>query len=147
MKPLLIALFLTAGTATAPAIAQDTRAATASGQAWAEVSRAVSQDGILHVELRFLTDRPAYPGERIYDDIPADRLNAMIYVMKGDQSFPLWLEDGKAMVPDRLELRAGDGPQVGHWQADFVAPHHDVTEAFLHLPNLAPVGPFRIERR
>ncbi|MFT3689137.1 hypothetical protein [Paenirhodobacter sp.] len=126
------------------------KAMTAGGHAWGEVKRAVVKDGVLHVEAQFLTDYVGYSGERLYADIPADRLNAAIYVMKGDQTFPLWLRDGKAKVPGKLDLTFNYDPQrnprVGKWQADFVAPEADVTEAFLILPNVAPIGPFPIRR-
>lgn len=126
------------------------KAHTSSGHAWAEVRRATVKDDVLHVEVYFLTDYVGYSGEKIYENIPADRLNASIYVMKGDQTFPLWLKDGQPAMPDKLELTFNYDPQrnprVGKWQADFVAPGHDVKEAFLQLPNVELIGPFPIRR-
>lgn len=102
---------------------EEGKALTAGGHAWAEVRRALVKDGMLHLELRFLTDYVGYSGEKIYEGIP----------------------------PEKLELSFNYDPQrnprVGEWRADFVAPEQDVAEAWLHMPNMAPIGPFPISRR
>ncbi|MFG6667540.1 hypothetical protein ACGK9R_10565 [Halomonas sp. HNIBRBA4712] len=43
----------------------DERALTAGGHAYAEPYRAIRKEGVLHVEVRFLTDYPGYSGELI----------------------------------------------------------------------------------
>ena len=154
LRSFLAAALLAAGclAPAGPALAgEDGRALTAGGHAWAEVRKATRKDGVLHVEVQFLTDYSGYSGEKIYDAIPADRLDASVYVSAGDQTFPLWREGGVAALPDRLELAfnydPGRNPRVGKWAGDFVAPGADVSEVVLHLPNVAPLGPFPVRDR
>ena len=153
VRALVAAVLLAACVAPAGSVLADEaeRALTAGGHAWAEVRKATRKDGVLHVEVQFLTDYAGYSGEKLYDAIPADELDASVYVSAGDQTFPLWREGGVAALPDRLELAfnydPGRNPRVGRWEADFVAPGDDVAEVVLHLPNVAPVGPFPVRDR
>lgn len=154
LKTLLMALALAAAPA-APALADAAQtsenAMTASGHAWAEVRRAVARDGVLHIKVQFLTDYGGYSGEVIYESIPPEDLNEQIHVINGDQTFPLWLEDGEADIPGKLELSFNYDPQrnprVGKWEGNFISPGPDVTEAYLQLPNVALIGPFKIKHR
>lgn len=130
---------------------QPPRAITASGYAYAEVTRATRKDGILHVEVTFATDHAGYAGEPIYTGIAAQRVDALIYLVFGDQTLPLWRENGQVLIPDTLHLGfnydPSRNPRVGRWQADFVAPTGDILEATLLLPNVGPIGPFPIRDR
>lgn len=124
---------------------------TASGHAYAEPYRAVRKEGVLHVELRFVTDYAGYSGELIYKDIPLERIDGLIYAEFGDQSFSLLREKGRVVAPNSLRLGFNydpeRNPRVGAWQADFVAPQHDVDEITIFMPNVAPIGPIAIRDR
>ncbi|MCB8890180.1 hypothetical protein [Vreelandella malpeensis] len=137
---------------TTPAFALDTqRAPTASGHAYAEPYRAVRKEGVLHIEVRFLTDYPGYSGELIYENIPLERIDGLIYAEFGDQSFSLLRKQGDVVAPKSLRLGFNydpeRNPRVGSWKADFVAPLHDVNEVTLFMPNVAPIGPIPIRDR
>lgn len=147
-----LSLLLLTTLASTPAFALNAeRAPTASGHAYAEPYKAVRKEGVLHIEVRFVTDYPGYSGEIIYDDIPLDRIDGQIYAEFGDQSFSLLREDGGVVAPDNLRLSFNDepdkNPRVGTWKADFVAPMHDVNEVMLFMPNVAPIGPIVIRDR
>ncbi|MGP9798930.1 hypothetical protein ACT3UJ_16425 [Halomonas sp. 86] len=147
-----LSLLLMTTLASTPAFALNAeRAPTASGHAYAEPYKAVRKEGVLHIEVRFVTDYPGYSGEIIYDDIPLDRIDGQIYAEFGDQSFSLLREDGGVVAPDNLRLSFNDepdkNPRVGTWKADFVAPMHDVNEVMLFMPNVAPIGPIVIRDR
>lgn len=147
-----LSLLLMTTLASTPAFALNAeRAPTASGHAYAEPYKAVRKEGVLHIEVRFVTDYPGYSGEIIYDDIPLDRIDGQIYAEFGDQSFSLLREDGGVVAPDSLRLSFNDepdkNPRVGTWKADFVAPMHDVNEVMLFMPNVAPIGPIVIRDR
>lgn len=147
-----LSLLLMTILASTPAFALNAeRAPTASGHAYAEPYKAVRKEGVLHIEVRFVTDYPGYSGEIIYDDIPLDRIDGQIYAEFGDQSFSLLREDGGVVAPDNLRLSFNDepdkNPRVGTWKADFVAPMHDVNEVMLFMPNVAPIGPIVIRDR
>lgn len=147
-----LSLLLLTTLASTPAFALNAeRAPTASGHAYAEPYKAVRKEGVLHIEVRFVTDYPGYSGEIIYDDIPLDRIDGQIYAEFGDQSFSLLREDGGVVAPDSLRLSFNDepdkNPRVGTWKADFVAPMHDVNEVMLFMPNVAPIGPIVIRDR
>lgn len=127
------------------------RAPTASGHAYAEPYKAIRKDGVLHIEVRFVTDYPGYSGELIYEDIPLERIDGLIYAEFGDQSFSLLREEGSVVAPDNLHLGfnydPSKNPRVGSWKADFVAPMHDVNEVTIYMPNVAPIGPIAIRDR
>lgn len=127
------------------------RAPTASGHAYAEPYKAVRKEGVLHIEVRFVTDYPGYSGELIYEDIPLERIDGLIYTEFGDQSFSLLRENGGVVAPDSLHLsfnyEPDKNPRVGTWKADFVAPMHDVNEVMLFMPNVGPIGPITIRDR
>lgn len=127
------------------------RAPTASGYAYAEPYKAVRKDGVLHIEVRFVTDYPGYSGELIYEDIPLERIDGVIYAEFGDQSFSLLRDDGDVVAPASLHLGfnydPSKNPRVGSWKADFVAPMHDVNEVTIFMPNVAPIGPIAIRDR
>ncbi|MBE0404023.1 hypothetical protein CZ787_17820 [Halomonas citrativorans] len=147
-----LSLLLLTTLASTPAFALNAeRAPTASGHAYAEPYKAVRKEGVLHIEVRFVTDYPGYSGEIIYEDIPLDRIDGQIYAEFGDQSFSLLREDGGVVAPDNLRLsfnyEPDKNPRVGTWKADFVAPMHDVNEVMLFMPNVAPIGPIVIRDR
>lgn len=130
-----------------PAVAADlaTLPVTASGHAHAETRRAMREDGLLSVELRFLTDYAGYSGEEIYTSTDG------VYVEAGGQRYPLAPdEEGHLQAPEHLELKFNydpeKNPRVGSWKGTFTAPPAEVTEAVLILPNLAPV-PLTIKDR
>lgn len=62
---------------------------TAGGHAWADMRRAAVRDGILHLEVQFLTDYVGYSGEKIYEDIPADRLGGFNRSSQHLRSYPV----------------------------------------------------------
>lgn len=154
LRTTLLNLFLMmlAALASLPVLALNAeRAPTASGHAYAEPYKAVRKDGVLHIEVRFVTDYPGYSGELIYEDIPLERIDGLIYAEFGDQSFSLLRKDGGVVVPDNLHLGfnydPSKNPRVGSWKADFVAPMHDVNEVTIFMPNVAPIGPIAIRDR
>ncbi|MGO2149256.1 hypothetical protein [Halomonas sp.] len=63
------------------------RAPTASGHAYAEPYKAVRKEGVLHIEVRFVTDYPGYSGEIIYDDIPLARISHSAPTTFADQAW------------------------------------------------------------
>lgn len=144
-------LLLLATLASTPTFAHSAeRAPTASGNAYAEPYKAIRKDGVLHIEVRFVTDYPGYSGELIYEDIPLERIDGQIYTEFGDQSFSLLRENGGVVAPDSLHLSFNDSEnssRVGFWKADFVAPLHDVHQVTLFMPNVAPIGPIVIQDR
>ncbi|MBZ5488947.1 hypothetical protein HW452_15590 [Halomonas aquamarina] len=145
-------VLLLAALITTPVLALNAeRAPTASGHAYAEPYKAVRKNGVLHVEVRFVTDYAGYSGELIYEDIPLERIDGLIYAEFGDQSFSLLREDGDVVAPDNLHLGfnydPSRNPRVGSWKADFVAPMHDINEVTIFMPNVAPIGPIKIRDR
>lgn len=146
---LLLLLAMLASTPTFALNAE--RYPTASGHAYAEPYKAVRKEGVLHIEVRFVTDYPGYSGELIYENIPLERIDGLIYTEFGDQSFSLLRENGGVVAPDSLHLSFNyepeKNPRVGTWKADFVAPMHDVNEVMLFMPNVAPIGPIAIRDR
>ncbi|MBE0463046.1 MAG: hypothetical protein ACTIDY_10130 [Halomonadaceae bacterium] len=149
---LSLSCLMLAAVASSPALALNAeQAPTASGHAYAEPYKAVRKDGVLHIEVRFVTDYPGYSGELIYEDIPLERIDGQIYAEFGDQSFSLLRQDGGVVAPDNLHLGfnydPSKNPRVGSWKADFVAPMHDVNEVTIFMPNVAPIGPIAIRDR
>lgn len=144
----LVALCLTSG---GSAFADDIRAETKSGQAWASLRKAVRHGEVVEIELRFETDYAGYSGEIIYDDLPgADAARRTIFLTAGDAVFSLATENGEPAAPAELRLKfnynPAKNPRVGSWVARFVAPPADVETVILTLPNLPPIGPFAISQ-
>lgn len=151
MKPvlslMLAALIGLAAPATQAATDLATLPQTASHKAYAELRKAQRKDGLLTIELRFLTDYAGYSGEVIYPELA----DAEIFVETDSARFALAKDDaGKTIAPDALQLKfnydPAKNPRVGTWKATFEAPPADVMQGRLILPNIAPI-PFQIKDR
>ncbi|ARO14335.1 hypothetical protein BVG79_00987 [Ketogulonicigenium robustum] len=113
---------------------QSGMAVTEGGHAYAKVKKADRVDGVLHVEIEFVTDYQGYSGETLYQALA----EGAIFIRAGDATYP---PIDSAAVPDKLQLTFNYNPEasarVGRWKADFVAPASDAAE--LVMPGIAPI--------
>lgn len=147
LRPSLIVsgLLLGLGVALHPAGAEDLpQVRTPHGDAVAKVLKAVRENGVLHVELRFEATSEPFGGEIVYRDVKPEQWASAFHVDAGDQRFALLRDSaGTPAAPAELRLNFSyditKNPRVGAWKGDFAAPPAAVKEISVSVLNLPAI--------
>ncbi|KAA9001794.1 hypothetical protein FJU30_05750 [Affinibrenneria salicis] len=126
--------------------------ATASGNAEAQVMKAVRKGGELQIDLRFETTADTFGGEIIYSHMTPAEQQAQFYVEAGGQRYPLLADAaGKMRTPEELRLNFSydrkKNPRVGTWQGTFAAPPAGVNSVALKVAGLPAIPAIAIVDR